>query len=174
MANISLAEAVKLKSVLSKRIHELEEEMDRLAFIEMEKESPAPKQTRTLKDVEKDIKVIRKDFRLLDKLMYQANIENEIIFNDESLSIVEAIELASQLRARARKYKEFGSAVKEEFLYSIGESGAMVRVAQFEPEDYRLNSRKAIETERKANRLSNLINAKNYAVELEFDGDKYF
>ena len=28
MANISLAEAVKLKSVLSKRIHELEEEMD--------------------------------------------------------------------------------------------------------------------------------------------------
>ena len=30
MANISLAEAVKLKSVLSKRIHELEEEMDRL------------------------------------------------------------------------------------------------------------------------------------------------
>lgn len=171
MANISLAEAVKLKSVLSKRIHELEEEMDRLAFIEMEKESPAPKQTRTLKDVEKDIKVIRKDFRLLDKLMYRANIENEIIFNDESLSIVEAIELASQLRARARKYKEFGSAVKEEFLYSIGESGAMIRVAQFEPEDYRL---KAIETERKANRLSNLINAKNYAVELEFDGDKYF
>ena len=171
MANISLAEAVKLKSVLSKRIHELEEEMDRLAFIEMEKESPAPKQTRTLKDVEKDIKVVRKDFRLLDKLMYQANIENEIIFNDETLSIVEAIELASQLRARARKYKEFGSAVKEEFLYSIGESGAMIRVAQFEPEDYRL---KAIETERKANRLSNLINAKNYAVELEFDGDKYF
>ena len=98
--------------------------------------------------MEKDIKVIRKDFRLLDKLMYQANIENEIIFNDESLSIVEAIELASQLRARARKYKEFGSAVKEEFLYSIGESGAMIRVAQFEPEDYRL---KAIETERKAN-----------------------
>lgn len=171
MANISLAEAVKLKSVLSKRIHELEEEMDRLAFIEMEKENPAPKQTRTLKDVEKDIKVIRKDFRLLDKLMYQANIENEIIFNDESLSIVEAIELASQLRARARKYKEFGSAVKEEFLYSIGESGAMIRVAQFDPEDYRL---KAIETERKANRLSNLINAKNYAVELDFDGDKYF
>lgn len=171
MANISLAEAVKLKSVLSKRIHELEDEMDRLAFVEMEKESPAPRQTRTLKDVEKDIKVIRKDFRLLDKLMYKANIENEIIFNNETLSIVEAIELASQLRARARKYKEFGAAVKEEFLYSISESGAMIRVAQFEPEDYRL---KAIETERKANRLSNLINAKNYAVELPFDGDQYF
>ena len=84
---------------------------------------------------------------------------------------MEAIEFASRLRARERKYKEFGAAVKEEFLYSIGESGAMIRVAQFEPEDYRL---KAIETERKANRLSIFINAKNYAVELEFDGDKYF
>ncbi|MCM3772301.1 MULTISPECIES: hypothetical protein [Priestia] len=27
---------------------------------------------------------------------------------------------------------------------------------------------------KKANRLSNLINAKNYQIELEFDGDKYF
>ena len=33
MSKISLAEAVKLKSVLSKRIHELEEEMDRLALV---------------------------------------------------------------------------------------------------------------------------------------------
>ena len=171
MANISLAEAVKLKSVLSKRIHELEEEMDRVAFMEMEKEGSPSKQTRTLKDVEQDIERIRKDFRLLDKLMYKANIENEIMFNNESLAIVEAIELASQLRARTKKYKEFGSAVKEEFLYSIGESAAMIRVAQFEPEDFRV---KAIEIERQANRLSNLINAKNYAIELEFDGDTYF
>lgn len=171
MANISLAEAVKLKSVLSKRIHELEEEMDRVAFVETEKDIPIPVPTRTLQDVEKDLEEIRKDFRLLDKLMYQANIENEIVFNNEALSIVEAIELASQLRARVRKYKEFGSAVKEEFLYSVGESGAIIKCAQFEPEDFRL---KAIETERQANRLSNLINAKNYAVELQFDGDKYF
>ncbi len=33
MSKISLAEAVKLKSVLPKRIHELEEEMDRVALV---------------------------------------------------------------------------------------------------------------------------------------------
>ena len=37
MSNISLAEAVKLKSVLSKRIHELEEEMNQIGFVEIEK-----------------------------------------------------------------------------------------------------------------------------------------
>ncbi|WP_102275057.1 hypothetical protein [Cytobacillus massiliigabonensis] len=171
MTKISLAEAVKLKSVLSKRIHELEEEMDRVSFIEIEKGSQLPKQARQLKDVEEEIEQIRLDFRLLDRLMYRANIDHEIQFNQESLPIVEAIELASQLRAKARKYKEFGSAVKEEFLYPLGDSGSMIKVALFEPEDYRM---KAIEMERQANRLSNFINAKNYTVELDFDSEKYF
>lgn len=171
MTNISLADAVKLKSVLSKRIHELEDEMDRTAFIEIEKGSAFPKQTRTLADVESDLADIRKDFRTLDVLMYSANSQNTVLFDGQNYSIVEAIELASQLRAQARKYKIYGSSQKEEFLYSLGESSAMLRVAAFEPEDYRLN---AIETERKANRLSNVINAKNYHIELDFDGDKYF
>ncbi|MEK5392905.1 hypothetical protein NSQ59_21415 [Margalitia sp. FSL K6-0131] len=58
MPNISLAEAVKLKSLLSKRIHELEEEMDRVAFIEIEKGSKVPKQVRTLTDVELDLEEV--------------------------------------------------------------------------------------------------------------------
>jgi hypothetical protein len=168
---LSLAEAVKLKSVLSKRIHELEEEMNRVAFVEIEKGSPLPKQPRTLSDVEKEMESVRKDFRLLDKLMYQANIENEIVFQDESLAIVEAIELATQLRAKARKYKEFGSAPKEVSPYPYGETVSFIRVATFDPEAYRL---KGIEIERQANRLSNLINAKNYSIELDFDSEKYF
>ncbi|MBP0725361.1 hypothetical protein J5Y03_09190 [Bacillus sp. RG28] len=171
MSKISLAEAVKLKSLLSKRIHELEEEMDRVAFIEIEKGSKVPKQVRTILDVEQELEEVRKDFRLLDKLMYQANIENEITFNDESLTIVEAIELATQLRAKARKFKEYGSAQKEEYSYSYGEGVSLIKVAMFEPETYRL---KGLEIERQANRLSNLINAKNYAIELDFDSEKYF
>ncbi|MBM7703912.1 hypothetical protein [Metabacillus iocasae] len=172
MANLSLAEAVKLKSILSKRIHELEEEMDRVAFVELEKGSALPIQSRTLTHVEQEIEEVRKDFRLLDKLMYQANVEHEVVFQENSLTIVEAIELATQLRAKARKYKELGMAAKEEFPYSYGpESTSIIKLARFEPEDYRL---KAIEAERQANRLSNAINAKNYSIELAFDADKYF
>lgn len=171
MTNITLAEAVKLKSVMSKRIHELEAEMDRIAFVEIEKGSKVPSQIRTLHDVEAEIDETRKDFRTLDKLMYQANIQNSITYNDEIITIVEAIELATQLRAKARKYKQYGTFIKEEFHYSFGDSVPRVKVALFEPEDYRI---KGIETEKQANKLSNLINAKNYSIELDFDGEKYF
>ncbi|MED4211938.1 hypothetical protein SAMN04487776_10931 [Priestia megaterium] len=170
MSKISLAEAVKLKSVLSKRIHELEEEMDRVAFVEIEKGEKIPPQARSLSHVEQDLEDIRKDLRLLDKLMYQANIQNNITYNEHKLTIVEAIEYATQLRAKARKYKEFGSSSKEEYPY-YGEGVSIIKVATFDPEEYRL---KGLEVEKKANRLSNLINAKNYQIELEFDGDKYF
>lgn len=91
--------------------------------------------------------------------------------NDESLTIVEAIEFATQLRAKARKYKTYGSSSKEEYMYSYGEMASLVKVATFDPESYRA---KGLELERQANRLSNLINAKNYAIELNFDGKKYF
>jgi len=171
MAKLSLAEAVKLKSVLSKRIHELEDEMDRAAFIEMEKGSKLPKQARTLQNVEEDIEEVRKDFRLLDKLMYQANIENKIMFDHDSIPIVEAIELAAQLRAKARKCKEYGAAPKEEYVHSFSETVSIIRKATFEPETYRV---KAIELDRHANKLSNLINAINYTIELEFNSEKYF
>lgn len=171
MSNLSLAEAVKLKSVLAKRIHELEEEMDRVAFVEVEKGSKVPKQVRSLAKVEVEIDEIRKDFRLLDKLMYRANFENEVNFNGEELAIVEAIELATQLRAKARKFKEFGAAAKEEHQFGYGEGLPLIKRAMFDPEEYRV---KAVELERQANRLSNAINTKNYSIALEFDSEKYF
>lgn len=171
MSNLSLAEAVKLKSVLAKRIHELEEEMDRVAFVEIEKGSKKPKQARSLSQVEEEIDDIRKDFRLLDKLMYQANYENKVSFNGEELAIVEAIELATQLRAKARKFKEFGSSSKEELQFGYGEGVPVIRKAMFDPEEYRV---KAVEQERLANRLSNAINTKNYSIVLDFDSEKYF
>ncbi|TWT01504.1 hypothetical protein [Planomicrobium sp. CPCC 101079] len=171
MSNLSLAEAVKLKSVLAKRIHELEEEMDRVAFVEVEKGSKVPKQVRSLAKVEQEMDEIRKDFRLLDKLMYRSNIDNEIDFNGEAMAIVEALELATQLRAKARKYKEFGAAAEEELQYGYGEGIPVIRRAMFDPEEYRL---KAVDLERQANRLSNAINSKNYSIELDFDSEKYF
>ncbi|MFZ3590702.1 hypothetical protein ACOI1C_15975 [Bacillus sp. DJP31] len=171
MTKVSLAEAVKLKSILSKRIHELEEEMYRVAFVQIEVGHELPKQPRSLLDVENDLEVVRKDLRLLDKLMYQANIENEIIFNEEALSIVEAIEYATQLRAKAKKCKEFGTYQKIEHLYSYGENISLTKVAMFDPESYRL---KGLECERLANKLSNLINAKNYSIQVDFDSANYF
>lgn len=171
MATITLAEAVKLKSILTKRIHELEEEMRRVAFTTVEKGKTPEKGPRTLKDVEIEMDEVRLDSRTLDRLMYRANIDHNIDFQGQQLAIVEAIELATQLRAKARFYKELASAEKEEIQYGFSESTTIYRVALFEPEDYRL---KALQTERDAHKLSNLINAKNYSIVLAFDDSKYF
>ena len=171
MANITLAEAVKLKSVLTKRIHELEDEMRRVAFTTIEKGNTPEQGPRTLVNVENELDEVRLDSRVLDRLMYRANIDHTIDFQGQQLPIVEAIELATQLRAKSRFYKELSTAEKEEIQYGYSESTTIYRVALFDPEDYRI---KSLQLEKDAHKLSNLINAKNYSITLAFDDSKYF
>lgn len=171
MAKITLAEAVKLKSILKNRIHELEGEMRRVAFTTVEKGNAPEKGLRTLGVVETELDEVRFDSRVLDRLMYRANIDNQIEFQGHQLAIVEAIELATQLRAKARFYKELSMAQKEEIQYGYSESTIVYRVALFDPEDYRV---KSLQAEKDAHKLSNLINAKNYSIRLDFDDAKYF
>ena len=51
-----------------------------------------------------------------------------------------------------------------------GEGATYIQIALFNPEEYRLN---ALQYEKEANKLSGLINAKNYAISLNFDDEKY-
>ncbi|MBO1909936.1 hypothetical protein [Sporosarcina sp. 6E9] len=171
MGKISLAEAVKLKSVLTKRIHELEEEVRRVAFTTIEKGASPELGPRTLSIVETELETVRLDARILDRLMYRANIDHTIEFKGEEIAIVEAIELATQLRAKARLYKELSFSPKEEIQFSYAETTPVYRVALFNPEDYRL---KALQAEKDAHKLSNLINAKNYAIQVNFNDENYF
>lgn len=171
MGKITLAEAVKLKSILKNRIHELEDEMRRVAFTTVEKGNAPEKGLRTLELVEIELDEVRLDSRVLDRLMYRANIDNEVQFQGDQLAIVEAIELATQLRAKARFYKELSMAQKEEIQFGYSESTTVYRIALFNPEDYRV---KSIQAEKDAHKLSNLINAKNYSILLDFDDAKYF
>lgn len=171
MGNITLAEAVKLKSILKKKIHELELEMRRVAFTTVEKGNTAQAGPRDLQTVEAELEKIRTDSRVLDRLMYRANIDHTIEFQGQQLAIVEAIELATQLRAKANFYKELASSQKEEIQFGYSENTTIYRVALFDPEEYRL---KALQAEKDAHQLSNRINAKNYSIELEFDDADYF
>lgn len=171
MQTISLAEAVKLKSILTKKVHELEEELRRVAYTTIEKGDSIPTPVRTVSAVEAELQEVRKDARALDRLMYKANSENTVSFKNETVPLVEAIEWATQLRAEARLCKEMGSSPKEEIQYGYAESTTVYKVALFEPEDYR---QKAIQLEREAHKLSNLINTKNYTVIIAFNDEKYF
>lgn len=171
MKTIPLAEGVKLKSILTKKVHELIEELHLVSHAIVEKGKEPNPSGRSLKEVEKELAEVRKDARTLDRLIYKANIDNTISFKDEEMPIVEAIELASQLRAQASLYKELGMSEKETLYHSTGDSVVFYKVAMYEPADYRNRSK---ELEKDAHRLSNLINSKNYQVEIEFDDSNYF
>lgn len=167
---INLAEAIKLKSILNKKIHELSMELSTVAYTVIEKGEEPKLPSRSLKNVEHDLATVRKDARTLDRLIYRANIDNTVEYNNEKLTIVEAIELATQLRAEAEQAKAFGRSEKESFMHSVGDT-ILYNIALFDPNEYR---EKAVELEKQAHRLSNIINAKNYQVVIEFDDSLYF
>lgn len=167
---ISLAEAVKLKSILQRKFSELFSERRRVAFITVEKGKPAVRDGRTIEQVEQELETVRKDIRTLDRLVYLANVENKVTFLDQELTLVEAIELAKQLRVEASEVRDLSYSEKEQMEYGYGEHVQMIRYALFDPEAYRI---KADELERKAHKLSNLINAKNYDVKINFDDSNY-
>ena len=169
MKKIPLAEGVKLKSILSKKIQELITEIHQVSHAVVEKGQQAQSSGRPITEVETELAQTRKDSRLLDKLIYRANIDHTVSFKGEELPIVEAIELASQLRAEATLYKQLSQSQKEE-LFTASDSVIFYNVALYEPAEYR---KRAIDVEKDAHRLSNLINAKNYQVVIEFDDSNY-
>ncbi|PJO41051.1 hypothetical protein [Lysinibacillus xylanilyticus] len=168
---INLAEAVKLKSILAKKVQELVSELHRSAFVTVEKGQAPKTSNRAMKVIEAELAQIRLDVRTLDRLVYEANIINTVDFKGEKLALVEAIELATQLRADVELCKQFSMHEKESVRMGYGETTMLYEIAMYEPDDYR---ERAIILEKDAHKLSNLINAKNYSVEINFDDSRYF
>ncbi|MFJ8520662.1 hypothetical protein [Lysinibacillus xylanilyticus] len=168
---INLAEAVKLKSILAKKVQELISELHRSAFVTVEKGQAPKTSNRTMTVIEAELAQVRLDVRTLDRLVYEANIINTVDFKGEKLALVEAIELATQLRADVELCKQFSMHEKESVRMGYGETTMLYEIAMYEPDDYR---ERAITLEKDAHKLSNLINAKNYSVEINFDDSRYF
>ena len=167
---ISLAEAVKLKSILNKKTHELISEIHSASRTVVEKGEEPKIPERTLQQIDTELQDVRNDARLLDRLIYEANIQNTISFEGQQYTLVEAIELAIQLRSQTSLYKDLGTSDKESLFHNTGDA-IFYRVALYDPNEYR---EKANELEKSAHRLSNAINAKNYQVQINFDDSKYF
>ncbi|MDM5250249.1 MULTISPECIES: hypothetical protein [unclassified Lysinibacillus] len=168
---INLAEAVKLKSILAKKVQELVRELHRSAFVTVEKGQAPKSSNRAMKVIEAELAQVRLDIRTLDRLVYEANITNFVDFKGEKLTLVEAIELATQLRADAEVCKQFSMHEKESVRMGYGENTMLYEIAMYEPDEYR---ERANILEKDAHKLSNLINAKNYSVEINFDDSRYF
>lgn len=125
---ISLAEAVKLKSILNKKQEQLGEERQRLAFITDEKGHAAVREGRTMQIAEQELEAVRVDIRTLDRLVYEANIKNTVQFEQQDFTLVEAIEYAKQLRIEAMVVAQLAQHEKERMEFGYGEGVTMVRL----------------------------------------------
>ncbi|MBL4952206.1 hypothetical protein JK635_08285 [Neobacillus sp. YIM B02564] len=169
---MTLAEAVPLKGIISRHIQELIRERNDVAFVEAEKGEEYEKPLRSVEKITEELERVRKDFRMLDILINKANLENTICWDEENISIKEAIELAKQLREEANRLKSLGNAKKIERTSRglLNNHLVLLRIAQFEPEEYR---KRGIKLERQVNKLSALIEHANHFVTIEFDDTKY-
>ncbi|MCC5892813.1 DIP1984 family protein [Exiguobacterium sp.] len=166
-----LADAIKLKSLLLKQIDKLSEEVERVAFIELETDEPLPTiQSRSIEDIEVELQAIRTDLRRLDRLICESNLQTIIETNDGPLPLVEAMEFAIQLKAQARMYQDLAERPKREFQSSYGGKSVIIKHALYDPELYRLKAR---DVEKRTNRISSAIDAANYRTEIDFDPSRY-
>ena len=168
---ISLLEALPLRNTISRRIQDLLSERHNVAFVQFEKGEEYEKPERTVEEVTKELNEVRRDFRKLDILVYKANLEAKITWDDEEICIAEAIELAKQLRGEAGNLKVFAQSKKQERNYSYGSEVPSYEKALFDPSDMQ---KQVIKLEKMANRLSLTIEKANHVHTIDFDAaEKY-
>lgn len=162
---ISLLEALPLRNTISRRIQDLLSERDTVAFVQYEKGEEYEKPDRTVDEVTEELNEVRRDFRKLDVLVYQANLEAKITWDDEEISIAEAIELAKQLRGEAGRLKSYAKSKKQERNHNYGSDTIIYEKAMFDPAEMQ---KRVLKLEKMANRLSLNIEKANHTHSIEF------
>ncbi|MFE8701098.1 hypothetical protein ACFYKX_10875 [Cytobacillus sp. FJAT-54145] len=173
MKVITLAEALPLRGVISRRIQELIQERQSVAIVEVEKgETPEPCE-RTFEEVSLELEQVRKDFRTLDYWMQNFNVNTRIEWNGEDMTVTEALELAKQLRGEIQSLKSFGNRKKTERVSRggiLGQKTELLAIAQYDPKAIK---QQAMKLERQVTRLSALIEKTNHTYTIPFDASCY-
>ncbi|MEC1289438.1 hypothetical protein P9B58_03970 [Bacillus mojavensis] len=170
MSKIALFEALPLRNAISKRIQELLQERDSVAYVEHDKDEKYTKPTKNVDQITAELESTKKDYRELVVLIAKANLDAKVLWDEKELSITEALELAQQLRGEANKLKSYGRSQKTERVNSYSDV-ISYREALFDPDKMQA---KGLKLERMANRLSNSIEKANHNYEIEFEAaDKY-
>lgn len=167
---ISLAQAVALRSVLSKQIEDLIDERRSIAVVTVPKGEKYEKPSRNIEQVTAELEEVYDAYRQLDLKMAEANLNHTIEWDNQPLTIMEAIELAKQMRNELSELKSFAARQKQEYSSSWRDH-VMVTFALYDPDQYK---EKAKKLERKVNRLSYLIEAANHQVFFEFPPAKEY
>lgn len=174
---IVLNEAVRLKSVVSRKLRELLTERERISFVtvsskKVEEGASYEKHDRTVEEVTLDIEEVRKEEREISYALSKANLENTVKWDGEDIPLTTGLLLSKQLRAELEGLKSFSIRNKVETSFSYSSSESNYDLAQYEPKEYK---KKADKLERQVNKLSSDLNAANYSIYVDIEcADKYY
>lgn len=164
---IKLSQAITLMSVIRKRLLDLKQERNQLAFLYIQKgdkyELP---QDRTFDQVTEELETVQNDLLQLETLIAKANTQSCIQWDGKEITIGEAIQLAKLYREQAQDYASYGSQRNNEIDRQRSLSmNTIVRVLTYDPKKYAEKSQKLL---RKANKLSDLIDEANIKTFIHF------
>lgn len=170
---ITLADAVSLKSLLGKRIHELLSERESVSTVVYKVGDSIPESydERSMEEVTVELNDVRSDVRNLSLIVAKKNLETFIDWSGSQIPLTSALELSKQLRGEVNDLKGFGKRKKEGLQTGWGSEDNKV-LCLYEPREYKELGSKL---ERQVNKLSSDINNKNYNTLIEFpEASKYF
>lgn len=173
MTKVYLFEALPLKNAISRKLHELVREREDIAFVTAQKGEEYEKPERTFEEVTEELNDVRDDYRKISLKIAAANSGSTVETSTGTVyTIVEALELAKQLRAEADILKRYGRAKRTERVNNYtSNSEVEYKYAQFDPKTLKAQGE---ELEKFANSLSNAIERANHTNYISFgNADKY-
>ncbi|WP_028560309.1 hypothetical protein [Paenibacillus pinihumi] len=172
-SSITVAEALAVRSAISRRISQLSHERELNSMSVIEKGEVAEYPSRTVDMITSELNRVMADFRRLDLLIAISNTTTVIQWNNGELKVLEAIELAKQTRNESAYLSQLGSRKKLERQLNRGTADggkSLFTVALYDPEAYMELAKKK---EREATKLSSLIEQSNHLNHVDFDATEY-
>lgn len=161
---VTLAQAIAAVSVISKQVSRFNDELSKVAYETVTKGEIAEEPQRPFIDVFTDLLDAQAELTDLKVIIRTVNINETIDWDGQDISIAKAIEVAKNLRDQSRTLFPFGRAKKKEATRSYGSTETSYRIANFDPA---FVAETSAQYERKANRLSSMIEARNHGITLD-------
>ena len=168
MAKIALADAVHLRSTIQNKIRELSTARSQVEVVTFEKgEIPEPV-AHTVESYTAQIMEAQRDFRLLDVLMAQNNLQYTVPWDGEEITLMEALQTAKDTRQLIAGLKQLGNRPKTSRGTSSrygADRSMMTEQTTYDPEAMKQQAEKL---ERQVLKLSRAIDRKNEEVTFDF------
>ncbi|WP_100217791.1 hypothetical protein [Sulfobacillus thermosulfidooxidans] len=168
MMGLTLADAVPLRAVIQQRIKDDVVARNRIAVATVAKGETPEAPAVTVDTYTARIAEARQDFRTLDRLMAEANLRTTLEWDGQTLSLLEAIQLAKDLRQAIVEYKALGAHPRVTRAKTGGflrEATELLEVAQYDPVWYQQEAERLM---RRVVRLSRVIDRINETVAIDF------